>query len=61
VGRPEGQLPRQHHHRPAEDPGRHRPRHRTVTVEDANTNFRVYHGEHLLTEVVRATTKTIAR
>jgi hypothetical protein len=26
-----------------------------------NTTFRVYHGERLLTEVVHATTKTIAR
>jgi transposase InsO family protein len=34
---------------------------RTVTVEIADTTFRVYHGDELLTEVARTTTKTIAR
>ena len=33
----------------------------TVTVEQADTTFRVYLGEQLLTEVSRTTTKTIAR
>ncbi|WP_423203117.1 IS481 family transposase [Krasilnikovia cinnamomea] len=33
----------------------------TVTVEEADTTFRVYHGEQLLTEAVRTTTHTIAR
>jgi transposase InsO family protein len=33
----------------------------TVTVEEADTTFRVYHGEQLLTEVVRTTIRPIAR
>ena len=33
----------------------------TVTVEEADTTFRVYLGNQLLTEVLRTTTKTIAR
>ncbi|GAB1693440.1 hypothetical protein [Krasilnikovia sp. M28-CT-15] len=33
----------------------------TVTIEEADTTFRVYLGEQLLTEVVRTTTHTIAR
>jgi hypothetical protein len=33
----------------------------TVTVEEADTTFRVYHGQQLLTEVVRTTTHAIAR
>jgi hypothetical protein len=32
-----------------------------VTVEEADTTFRVYHGDQLLTEAIRTTTKTIAR
>ena len=34
---------------------------RTVTVEQADTSFRVYDADQLLIEVVRTTTKTIAR
>jgi transposase InsO family protein len=34
---------------------------RTVTVETADHTFRVYHGDQLLTEVARTTTKPIAR
>nr|WP_130340652.1 IS481 family transposase [Micromonospora kangleipakensis] len=34
---------------------------RTVTVEAADTTFRVYDGDQLLTEVARTTTKPIAR
>ncbi|MEU5726362.1 IS481 family transposase [Micromonospora sp. NPDC047738] len=34
---------------------------RTVTVEDADTTFRVHDGDQLLTEVPRTTTKPIAR
>jgi hypothetical protein len=34
---------------------------RTVTVETADTTFRVYDGDELLTEVARTTTKPIAR
>jgi hypothetical protein len=34
---------------------------RTVTVEQADTSFRVYDADQLLTEVTRTTTKTIAR
>jgi hypothetical protein len=33
----------------------------TVTVEEADTTFRVYLGDQLLTEAVRTTTKPIAR
>jgi len=33
----------------------------TVTVEAADTTWRVYHGDELLTEVARTTTKNIAR
>ena len=33
----------------------------TVTVEEADTTFRVYLADQLLTEVIRTTTKTIAR
>jgi hypothetical protein len=33
----------------------------TVTVEEADTTFRVYLAGQLLTEVIRTTTKTIAR
>ena len=34
---------------------------RTVSVESADTTFRVYHGDELLTEVACTTTKPIAR
>jgi hypothetical protein len=34
---------------------------RTITVEEADTTFRVYDGDQLLTEVLRITTKPIAR
>jgi hypothetical protein len=34
---------------------------RTVTVEQADTSFRVYDADQLLIEVTRTTTKTIAR
>jgi hypothetical protein len=34
---------------------------RTVTVEQADTSFRVYDADQLLVEVTRTTTKTIAR
>ena len=34
---------------------------RTVTVEQADTSFRVYDAGQLLIEVTRTTTKTIAR
>ncbi|MGH2394415.1 MAG: hypothetical protein ACRDGH_13165, partial [Candidatus Limnocylindria bacterium] len=34
---------------------------RTVTVEDADTTFRVYDGGQLLADVPRTTTKAIAR
>ena len=34
---------------------------RTVAVEEADTTFRVYDGAQLLTEVLRNTTKPIAR
>ncbi len=34
---------------------------RTVAVEEADTTFRVYDGDQLLTEVLRGTTKPIAR
>jgi Integrase core domain len=34
---------------------------RTVAVEEADTTFRVYDGDQLLTEVLRSTTKPIAR
>jgi len=34
---------------------------RTVTVEDADHTFRVYHGDELLAEVARTTTKPVAR
>lgn len=34
---------------------------RTVAVEEADTTFGVYDGEHLLTETVRTTTKQVAR
>ncbi|HJT92415.1 MAG TPA: hypothetical protein VJ777_10780 [Mycobacterium sp.] len=34
---------------------------RTVAVEEADTTFRVYDGVQLLTEVLRITTKPIAR
>ncbi len=34
---------------------------RTVTVEQADTSFRVYDAGQLLNEVTRTTTKTIAR
>lgn len=34
---------------------------RTVTVETADTTWRVYHGDELLTEVARTTPKAIAR
>jgi hypothetical protein len=34
---------------------------RTVTVEAADTTWRIYHGDELLTEVARTTTKPIAR
>jgi hypothetical protein len=34
---------------------------RTVTVEQADTTFRVFDGDQLLTEVRRTTTATIAR
>jgi hypothetical protein len=34
---------------------------RTVTVESADHTLRVYHGDELLTEVARTTTKPIAR
>jgi hypothetical protein len=33
----------------------------TVTVEAADHTFRVYHGDELLTEVARTSTKQIAR
>ena len=33
----------------------------TVSVQEADTTFRVYHGGRLLTEVLRTTTKQIAR
>jgi hypothetical protein len=33
----------------------------TATVEEADTTFRVYDGAQLLTEVIRTTTKPIAR
>jgi transposase InsO family protein len=34
---------------------------RTVTVEDADTTFRIYHGDQLLADVPRTTTQPIAR
>jgi hypothetical protein len=34
---------------------------RTVAVEQADTTFRIYDGDQLLTEVTRSTTKPIAR
>jgi transposase InsO family protein len=34
---------------------------RTVVVETADHTFRIYHGDELLTEVARTTTKSIAR
>ena len=34
---------------------------RTVTVETPDTTWRIYHGDELLTEVARTTTKPIAR
>jgi len=34
---------------------------RAVTVEQADTTFRVYDGDQLLTEALRGTTKPIAR
>jgi hypothetical protein len=34
---------------------------RTVTVETGDTTWRIYHGDELLTEVPRTTTKPIAR
>lgn len=34
---------------------------RTLTIEDADTTFRVHDGNHLLTEVPRTTTKPITR
>ena len=33
----------------------------TLTVEAADTTFRVYEADHLITEVTRSTTKAIAR
>ncbi|PRY30267.1 hypothetical protein [Pseudosporangium ferrugineum] len=33
----------------------------TVTVETADTTWRIYHGDELLTEVARTTTKNVAR
>jgi hypothetical protein len=33
----------------------------TVTVEEADTTFRVFHGDQLVVEVVRTTTRQIAR
>ncbi len=33
----------------------------TVTIEEADTTFRVYHDQQLLTEVIRTTTRPIAR
>jgi len=34
---------------------------RTITVEEADTTFRVFDGDQLLTEVLRTTTKQVAR
>jgi transposase InsO family protein len=34
---------------------------RTVTVETADTTWRIYHGDELLTEVARTTSKNVAR
>jgi hypothetical protein len=34
---------------------------RTVTVETGDTTWRIYHGDELLTEVARTTTKKVAR
>jgi hypothetical protein len=34
---------------------------RAVTVETADTTWRIYHGDELLTEVARTTTGTISR
>jgi hypothetical protein len=34
---------------------------RTVTVEEADTTFRIHDGDQLLTEVIRTTTKRVAR
>ncbi len=34
---------------------------RTVTVEEADTTFRIYDGDQLLAEVIRTTTKQVAR
>ncbi|MFB9691503.1 IS481 family transposase [Amorphoplanes digitatis] len=34
---------------------------RTVTVEEADTTFRIHHGDELLAEVARTTTRPIAR
>jgi hypothetical protein len=33
----------------------------TVTIKEADTTFRVYHGDQLLTETVRTTTNPVAR
>lgn len=34
---------------------------RTVTVETANTTWRIYNGDELLTEVALTTSKNVAR
>ncbi len=34
---------------------------RTVTAEQADTTFGIYHGDQLLAEVTRNTTETVAR
>ena len=34
---------------------------RIVTVETADTTWRIYHGDELLTEVPRTTSKNVAR
>jgi hypothetical protein len=39
----------------------HHPRRYYRRREDADSSFRVYHGEQLLTEVARSTTRPIAR
>lgn len=61
AGYPAGRLPGQHLHRPAEDPGEHQTRRSHATVEEEDTTFRVFDGDQLVVEVVRTTTRQIAR
>jgi hypothetical protein len=60
-GSTQGQLPRQRLHRGQKIQVGIGHAGQIVTVEEADTTFRVYLGDQLLTEVVRTTIRSIAR